>query len=845
MVVQSVGLFVDYENIHISLANALQRAFRHEVLVRRLMELASESGEPVFRTAWADWDRFPGAQRVLATARFDTRFVPTTMAGKNSADMAMQAEILKLLNRDEGPQVFVIATGDRDFLFTVDELKRRGKRVILIGVEQTTSTELRQAAHQFFALTLPAPVPSAPPPEEASSLRRNHEDANPSPVQLEQVRQTLESLLQEKRMPWVSYRLFASHLVDRGVVSSEAAHLWIDRAADDGYIVREEDPSASRQGARRFCRFYPAGRGARPSELRSLPEGVEAGHRPLQRPARPSSPTTPPGMSSGAHASQTGTSGNNPAAQSSVGFGNHPNASQGAGFGGFDRADASSSFEEPMRTDPSRIEAQGPGRYLAPRSGGWGHDWRNFTFVKIVWALAELTEGKPARFFINPSSLLEALRREGIGVTEEEVFFWVNQSVDRGILIREVKELPGVPTQRFYRYYLAQHSRLVQLAEEVPRAILHTMESVLSKRTDWQGIAFNFLIKLLQVHPMLGNPATDFQPHRLREWLNFLIDEQLLFKFEEMDLKDNTRTTTMVGIRREHPQVQRFLRHAPDGDFSTPEHQALLRTILTIDHFLHWLHTKNPDEHWLPLMTLKTWLRSLLGDQLTKWAVLVCEKEGIFLIERFQNKGGGDTLVAGVKLVPTHPLVARTLEQRDEFLRILLNLLRNRAVIPSVLIEQRLRDSELFGRTPEERLGWLPLMVDTKVIAIERGDGSSASDGPLAYFCRVNSREKFVGELLNRVIRGPLSESQAEASAPRRTEAPVSAWMNPTWSGPGVARTGGSLFQDEPEGADDFSDPEATRTSEQAFEQTSDDTAREILDDTSQSAGPPSPRRSS
>lgn len=762
----SVGLFVDYENIYISLARQFPRVHRHDLLVHRLVELASTFGDANFRVIWADWDRFPGAQRLCATARFDTRFVPTTSSGKNSADMAMQAEILKLLARDEAPQVFVIATGDRDFLFTVDELKRQGRRVILLGVEQTTSQELRLAAHQFIALEPPRDPSQAQPSSSghasepgteagsAPSTARKSGTERPLSLPLPllvQLQAALEELLLARDLPWSSFRLLASHLVERHLATEETVHQIIDQAVESGYLVREED----RSGPKRFYRFVSPRPRLKPRRELDSARSLPSGGAPLRR-AMPQNSTQ--------MIQNVSIQGVHPPGDASRTLSPPPSA-----------------HGEPGRSTES-LEPPQPARSFAPRGSGWGQDWRNFTFVQIVWALHALIEDQPSRYFINPSSLLDALRKEGIGYTEEEVFFWVNQSVDRGILLREVKELPGIPPQRFYRYYLHHQSRLVVLALEVPRAIVQTLDSVLSKRSDWKGIAFSFVMKLLQVHPFLSNPAWDLSANRLREWLNFLIDEQLLQKFEEPDLKDPSRSTTMLELNREHPHTLRFLRRESHDHYKTPEHQASLRVILTIDHFLHWLHLKSPDEHWLPLMTLKTWLRAMMGDQLTKWAIQVCEKEGIFRIERFQNKGTSEQSVAGVVLETAHPLVARTLEQRDEFLRGVIGLLRNRVTVPAVLLEQRLREDERFGATPEERLGWIGLMLDNKVMMIER-DALGGTDAHPSFVARLNTREKFVGELLNRVLR-------TSHSPIKRHTMPV-----------GLESPGGSssLFQDEPD----------------------------------------------
>ncbi len=691
---KSAGLFVDYESTYSSLQEATTISLSHEAVARHLSDLASAFGQVVARIAWADWDRWPGAQRTLARMGFETRFVVPDPGEPNAVSGFLETELLKVSSRSDALDVVVVASTSPSLGTWVTELRRRGKEMVILAREETVPQALRSMEGVLEPLSLPAggerdaQPAEAPSPGESTSLEQG-----PGDTMLERVRTALVAVLSERRLPWISFRLFCDHLASSGVTDAGSARYWIERAVAEGYVRRERERGAARQ----FYKFTPG----------RLPPGrdVAAGEVSESKPyVSLFAPRGPAGADTGRK-------------------------------------------RERRDKDAATDGAAQVGR------GGWGQDWRNFTFVRMLWTLRETLEGRPDRYYLNASTMVEALQGGGIGKSEEEVFFWVNQAVDRGLLDREVRESDRAGMHRVNRYYLNHQHSLVTLAEVVPGAIVQTIDLVLRRRTEWNGIAFNFLIRLLRVHPALSNPVDAFHVYRLREWINFLIGVQVLAKFEEPDLRDPSRKTTMVTNNLEHPQTLRFLNDMPDTHFFQPEHQAVLRTILMIDHFLYWLRTKSPDEDWLPLMTLKSWLRNALGDQLTKWSVTECEEQGIFSIDRYRNKGGGDATVAGVRLAYSHPLVMATLSHRDHFLKLLIGLLRDRASVPYGVIEKQMSNDAAFGETSIERLGWFALMIDAKVITVEEVGAGSADRGA-GLVCRLNEREKFVGELVTRVIRG-------------------------------------------------------------------------------------------
>ncbi len=695
-----VGLYVDYWSLRERAWAEGTPTVPHARIGEQLLTLAGRYAPDIQPMIWDGWAVLPEARDAFEALGYEAR--ERGSAGEPVSDEGGLSGMLRSsMNAENAPHTLVIASLDEALGPLLDDLRERGHHIVVVGIDAAVPPVLSEVADEIVRLKLDrgrladaatrerarsTPPMGVPAMKPSSHRGRAGGKGGPPPADLlAQVRSSLVAFMAERRLPWVSYRLFAGYLTSTGVVEAERVHVVIEHAVRSGYLVREQEVGEQKK----FYRFTPA--------------------------------RSPFSLASGA----------------SSGLG----AEQGA--------------EKAWTNSKASGRTPGPSsrRDVSPPAGAqgdfWNRDWRNFTFVRIAWALQRVLADKPSHFYINPATLAETLKDEHIGMTTEEVFFWVNQSVDKGVLIRDVRSA-GADGSQFYRYYLNQQSRLVYFSREVPAAIVETLDTVLAEHAEWRGIAFSFLIRLLQVHPILANPVHELQPFRLREWLNFLIDEGILCKFEEPDIKDPSRTTTMIAVNPEHRQVRFFRTERAASPFFEPRHQAVIRTVLTIDHFVHWLRTKSPDEDWLPLMTLKSWMRTMMGDQLTKWSISQCEEERFFLIDRYKNKGAGEGTVAGVRLDTSHERVSDLLSKRDAFLRLLARLLRKRAAIPYGMLEQHVRDSVAFGEREDERLGWIPILVDTRVITLERDKSRS---GGQAFVCRLNARERFVGELLTRIMR--------------------------------------------------------------------------------------------
>ena len=156
-----VALFIDWENFKISLAVG-HRAPN----VSALKEEVSNHGRVVVAKAYADWvtrspelrgaSQFINDPPALYAAGIEPVYVPTrlsfgspsstgyhrTTRVKNSVDVKMTADCIEIAHSYPNIGVFVLVSGDSDFIHVINTLRTMGKRVIIIGVSWSISHRL-------------------------------------------------------------------------------------------------------------------------------------------------------------------------------------------------------------------------------------------------------------------------------------------------------------------------------------------------------------------------------------------------------------------------------------------------------------------------------------------------------------------------------------------------------------------------------------------------------------------------------------------------------------------------------------------------------------------------------
>lgn len=154
---EDVSVFLDFENIYISTREKYGTNPNFEYVMERCLEF----GRVVVARAYADWYQFSRVTNALYANGIEPRYVPTyyyTQGGeedsrqaiKNSADIHLVIDAMRTLYSYPNIQTYILVTGDRDFIPLVNTIRQHGKRVIVIGVAESTSSHLAQSADEFI-----------------------------------------------------------------------------------------------------------------------------------------------------------------------------------------------------------------------------------------------------------------------------------------------------------------------------------------------------------------------------------------------------------------------------------------------------------------------------------------------------------------------------------------------------------------------------------------------------------------------------------------------------------------------------------------------------------------------
>ena len=143
----NLAVFCDYENVALGAKDASFGGFDIHLVIERLLD----KGKVVVKKAYADWSRYDAAKRPLHEAAFELIEIPhVSYSGKNSADIRLVVDALDLCYAKSHVDVFVIISGDSDFSPLVSKLRENNKRVIGVGVKNSSSKLLIDNCDEFI-----------------------------------------------------------------------------------------------------------------------------------------------------------------------------------------------------------------------------------------------------------------------------------------------------------------------------------------------------------------------------------------------------------------------------------------------------------------------------------------------------------------------------------------------------------------------------------------------------------------------------------------------------------------------------------------------------------------------
>jgi NYN domain/OST-HTH/LOTUS domain len=146
---ERIALFLDYENLAIGARDALG-GLRFDL--KPVLDALAERGRVIARKAYADWSSFDEDRRMLTRGHVELIEIPQRMGAsrKNAADIKLAVDALEMAFERDYVTTFVICTGDSDLTPLVHKLRELNKRVIGVGIKDSTSALLPPACDEFL-----------------------------------------------------------------------------------------------------------------------------------------------------------------------------------------------------------------------------------------------------------------------------------------------------------------------------------------------------------------------------------------------------------------------------------------------------------------------------------------------------------------------------------------------------------------------------------------------------------------------------------------------------------------------------------------------------------------------
>lgn len=143
----SMALFCDFENVALGVRDTKYQKFD----IRPVLERLLLKGSIVVKKAYCDWERYKEFKAPMHEANFEMIEIPhVRQSGKNSADIRLVVDALDFCYTKSHVNTFVIISGDSDFSPLVSKLRENNKKVIGVGVKQSTSDLLIANCDEFI-----------------------------------------------------------------------------------------------------------------------------------------------------------------------------------------------------------------------------------------------------------------------------------------------------------------------------------------------------------------------------------------------------------------------------------------------------------------------------------------------------------------------------------------------------------------------------------------------------------------------------------------------------------------------------------------------------------------------
>jgi len=233
----SMALFCDFENVALGVRDANYEKFDIKPVLERLLL----KGSITVKKAYCDWDRYKTFKGPMHEANFELIEIPhVRISGKNSADIRMVVDALDLCYTKAHVNTFVIISGDSDFSPLVSKLRENNKKVIGVGVKDSTSDLLVANCDEFiFYDDLVR--------EKSRNAKRDSREQPPKRSPEEEKRKRDEMDKRRNQAVDIAYETFDALVAERG----DSGKIWAS-VLKEAIKRRKPDFSESFYGFRTF-----------------------------------------------------------------------------------------------------------------------------------------------------------------------------------------------------------------------------------------------------------------------------------------------------------------------------------------------------------------------------------------------------------------------------------------------------------------------------------------------------------------------------------------------------------------------------------------------------------------
>jgi uncharacterized LabA/DUF88 family protein len=149
----TVALLVDFENIRISLQRYFSDILKPHEIAAALRKQAASYGSVIIARSYirADFGGTPMGSDFQSEG-YTPVFVVPKRNGQDRSDIEMSMDGQKLIYTRPDISSYVLASGDGDFSKLASAIVEAGRRLVVIGVAQSTSRELIALGNPFAAI---------------------------------------------------------------------------------------------------------------------------------------------------------------------------------------------------------------------------------------------------------------------------------------------------------------------------------------------------------------------------------------------------------------------------------------------------------------------------------------------------------------------------------------------------------------------------------------------------------------------------------------------------------------------------------------------------------------------